>query len=201
MTRANPTLRQRLARRLLRLYGWQVETAAPPDPKYVMIVAPHTSNVDFPYGYLGKMTLGLHLHWIGKHTLFRWPYGWLSRLLGGLPVDRRARHKASQQIAAVFDTREELIIAITPEGTRSRTAGWKSGFYYIALEAGVPLAMAYIDYRRKAMGISETFYPSGDIDADMQRIREFYADKTGRYPEKTSEVVLLPSSSQTNTVE
>lgn len=192
MTQPTLTLRQRIARRLLRLVGWDVDPYIPPPAKYVLIVAPHTSNWDFPYGYLGKMALGLQLHWVGKHTLFRWPYGWLMRWLGGIPVDRRSRNNVIQQLADVFARRERLVIAITPEGTRSYTPNWKSGFYYTALAAKVPLAMGYIDYRRKRMGISEPFLPSGDLEADMERIRAFYADKTGRYPEKTGEIRILP---------
>lgn len=194
MRRTTRGLRQGLARLVLRLCGWTVETPAPEAPKYVLVVAPHTSNWDFPWGYLGKVTLGLHLNWMGKHTLFRWPYGWFMRWLGGIPVDRRGRHNLSQQMAAVFARRERLVLAIMPEGTRSYTKGWKTGFYYIALAAQVPLALGYIDYRRKAMGISEPFYPSGNLEADLQRIREFYADKIGRYPEKTGEIAILPSS-------
>lgn len=193
MTQPALTLRQRIAQYLLKLCGWSVETTAPQVPKYVLVVAPHTSNWDFPYGYLGKMALGLHLHWVGKHTLFRWPFGRLARWLGGIPVDRRARHNAIQQLAAVFERRQRLVLAITPEGTRSYTKGWKSGFYYTALAAKVPLALAYINYSRKTMGIDTPFHPSGDIDADMQRIRAFYTNKVGRYPEKTGEIVILPT--------
>jgi 1-acyl-sn-glycerol-3-phosphate acyltransferase len=192
MTRPVPTLRQRIARRLLALRGWQVDDHVPEDPKYVLIVAPHTSNWDFPLGYLGKTTLGLHLHWVGKHTLFRWPIGWLSRRLGGIAVDRRSRNNVIQQLAAVFAKRERLVIAITPEGTRSYTPGWKSGFYYTALEAKVPIAMAYIDYSRKRMGIGELFRPCGDIHADMDRIRAFYSDKVGCHPENAGEIRILP---------
>lgn len=189
-----PTRRQRLARVVLKLCGWAVETPAPAAPKYVLVVAPHTSNWDFPWGYLGKTVLGLHVHWVGKHTLFRWPFGRLARWLGGIPVDRRARHNAIEQLAAVFEQRQHLVLAITPEGTRAYTKSWKSGFYYTALAAKVPLALAYIDYSRKVMGIDTPFYPSGDLEADMQRIREFYADKAGRYPEKAGEIVILPAS-------
>lgn len=192
----SPTRRQRFARALLKLCGWTVETPAPAAPKYVLVVAPHTSNWDFPWGYLGKTVLGLHVHWVGKHTLFRWPFGRLSRWLGGIPVDRRAQHNAIEQLAMVFEQREHLVLAITPEGTRGYTKNWKSGFYYTALAAKVPLALAYIDYERKAMGIDTPFHPSGDLDADMQRIREFYADKAGRYPEKAGEIVILPPNSR-----
>lgn len=192
MTHPVPNLRQRVSRRLLTLCGWEVDPYVPEHEKYVLVVAPHTSNWDFPFGYLAKTVLGLHLSWVGKHTLFRWPYGWLMRWLGGISVDRRARHNVIQQLADVFARRERLVIAITPEGTRGYTPGWKSGFYYTALAAKVPLALAYIDYSRKRMGIAEAFVPSGDIDADMDRIRAFYADKHGRYPRNKGEIRILP---------
>lgn len=186
------TLRQRFARYLLSLFGWKVETDAPDIAKYVLVVYPHTSNWDFPIGYLGKMSLALKLRWVGKHTLFHWPYGWLMRALGGISVDRRSRNNVSQQLAEVYCDHDEMIIAITPEGTRSYVPHWKSGFYYIAQAANVPIALAYIDYRRKRMGIGEPFMPSGDIEADFERIRAFFADKTACYPDKAGAVELPP---------
>lgn len=186
------TLRMRLARFILGCFGWGVVGGIPDEPKYVLVVAPHTSNWDFPLGILGKAALGLRLRWMGKHTLFKPPFGFIMRGLGGIAVDRRARNNVIQQVAAVYAQNERLVVAITPEGTRSYTEGWKSGFYYIAREAGVPLALAYIDYGGKRIGVSDTFVPSGDLEADLDRIRAFFADKKARYPAKVSPIRPLP---------
>jgi 1-acyl-sn-glycerol-3-phosphate acyltransferase len=186
-----PSVSQRFATQVLALCGWKVETGSPAADKYILVVYPHTSNWDFPFGYLAKMSLGLKLHWVGKHSLFRWPFGPLARWLGGIPVNRRSRNNVIDQMAARFRTSDQLIIAITPEGTRSRTEAWKSGFYHIARGAGVPLALAYIDYGRKRMGISPPFELSGDVEADLAHIRAFYADKQGRYPDQAGEIRFL----------
>ncbi len=185
-------LSQRLARRLLALFGWRVETEAPAAAKYVMVVYPHTSNWDFPWGYLGKMTLGLKLHWMGKDSLFRWPLGWFFRWLGGIAVDRSRRNNFIEQFSERFRGDERLIIAITPEGTRGRTEYWKSGFYHLARAAQVPLTLAYIDYGNKRMGISEPLWLSGEVEADLERIRAFYADKAGRYPAAAAPIRFAP---------
>jgi 1-acyl-sn-glycerol-3-phosphate acyltransferase len=189
-TSARP--RQRFARWLLGLLGWRVEATLPAVPKYVVIGAPHTSNWDFPYGVLAMWAIGFRYRWIGKHTLFRWPFGGLMRALGGIPVDRRARHNFIGQMREIFAREPELVLIITPEGTRRRTEHWKSGFYYIARAAQVPIALGFIDYRGKRIGVGPSFTPSGDIAADMAVIRAFYADKIGRYPAHQGEIRILP---------
>ncbi|RFA25829.1 hypothetical protein CAI21_17875 [Alkalilimnicola ehrlichii] len=187
-TTTREKLSQRFARRVLALFGWQVETGQPALKKYILVVYPHTSNWDFPWGYLGKMALNLQLNWMGKDSLFRWPLGSLFRRLGGIPVNRGERHNFITQFAERFRQRQQLILAITPEGTRGHTECWKSGFYYMAKEAEVPVALAYIDYRRKRMGIGEPFMVSGDPQHDLTKIRHFYADKSGRYPNKAGTI-------------
>lgn len=185
---------QRIARWLLACFGWQVETPRPALRKYVLVVYPHTSNWDFVWGYLGQMVLRLKLNWMGKDTLFRWPFGTVARWLGGIPVNRRTRNNFIEQMAERFARSDDLVLAITPEGTRARTEGWKSGFYYIAKAADVPVVLGYIDYKRKRMGVSEPFLVTGDVEADMARIREFFADKYGRYPQNAGVIRLLPRS-------
>lgn len=184
--------RQRFARWVLRLLGWRVQATLPDVPKYVLIGAPHTSNWDFPYGVLAMWAIGSNFRWIGKHTLFRWPFGSLMRGLGGIPVDRRARHNVIEQMRSVFVREPELVLVITPEGTRRRTEYWKSGFYHIALASQVPIALGYIDYRGKRIGIGPAFMPGGDIERDMAMVRAFYADKIGKYPENQGEIRILP---------
>lgn len=156
----------------------------------MLIGAPHTSNWDFFYFLLMVYAAGLKLHFVGKESLFRWPVGIVMRWLGGIPVDRRSSNNFVKQMVAVYDQHEQLVITIAPEGTRGKTDTWRTGFYYIALGAGVPIALGYIDYRRKVVGIGPTLTPSGDIQADFERIKNFYAQKTGRYPELQGEIVI-----------
>jgi 1-acyl-sn-glycerol-3-phosphate acyltransferase len=134
---------------------------------------------------------------MGKHTLFRPPLGWLMRGLGGLPIDRSARHNVVEQAVQSFRERERLVLAILPEGTRKRTPYWKSGFYHIAVGAKVPIALGYADYRRKVGGIGRIFVPSGDVDTDMAIIREFYSRMTGKRPEQFGEIRLKAQDEDT----
>ena len=181
--------RRPISRFFLRLIGWSADIRPVP-PKYVLIGSPHTSNWDFPLALLLLRVIGTEGHWIAKHTVFRWPLGWIMRRLGGLPVDRTASHNFVDQIVQLFDEREHLVITIAPEGTRKKTAHWRTGFYYIALGAGVPIVLGYLDYKNKRGGLGPTLQPSGDIDADLELMREFYADKTGRHPVKTGRIAV-----------
>lgn len=167
----------------LRCFGWRIEGPRPPFKKYLILAAPHTSNWDVPAMLAMSYVYGIHVSWIGKHSLFRGPLGPLMRFLGGVPVDRRARHNAVQQMVDEFDRREELCLMITPEGTRARAECWKSGFYYIARGAGVPIVLGLLDFKRKVGGLFEAVYPSDDIKADMDKIRAFYQGASGKYPE------------------
>lgn len=167
----------------LRCFGWRIEGSKPPFKKYLVIAAPHTSNWDVPAMLAMSFVLGVRVSWIGKHTLFRGPLGPFMRWLGGVPVDRRARHNAVQQMVDEFDRRDELCLMITPEGTRDRSEYWKSGFYYIARGAGVPIVLGLLDFKRKVGGLFEAIYPSDDIKADMDKIRAFYKNASGKYPE------------------
>ncbi len=171
-----------LGRFYLWLIGWQLGGAKPPMPKYVIIAAPHTSNWDVPVMLALSYVYGIRVSWVGKHTLFKGPLGILMRFLGGVPVDRRARHNAVEQLVEEFQQRDELALLITPEGTRSRSEYWKSGFYHIARGARVPLVLGLLDFKHKRGGLFEVFEPSGDITADMDRIRAFYADANAKYP-------------------
>ena len=172
------------ARLWLWAFGWRCETQTPPHPKFVIIGAPHTSNWDLPFTLATAAVLRIHVNWMGKHTLFEGRLGWLYRLLGGIPVDRRSSNNLVSQTADTFRNAERLIIAISPEGTRRKADHWKSGFYHIAREAGVPIGCGYLDYSRKVCGVGLFLTPSeGNLRADMDRIREFYRDIKGRHPE------------------
>ena len=181
---------QRLARFILRLIGWRTHVHNHRLNRYVLIGAPHTSNWDFGIMLLLMGAEQLPIRFMGKDSLFRWPLGPVMRSLGGIPVNRRERTNLVDQIAAKFEEFEELIIGIAPEGTRSKTAHWKTGFYYIALKAQVPIAMAYLDYGNKIIGVGPSFVPSGDINADFEIIREFYTGIVGKNPKRQGEIIL-----------
>jgi 1-acyl-sn-glycerol-3-phosphate acyltransferase len=173
----------RTASRLyLHLTGWVVEGSLPPGTtKCVLIAAPHTSNWDLPYTLMVAFCLRLNIYWMGKQVIFRFPFGPLMRWLGGIAVDRsRSTNLVSASAAALVAAEGRLQLVVPPEGTRGRTRHWKTGFYYIALEAGVPIVLAYMDYERKRSGLGPVFTPSGDVEADMVEIKRFYAGIKGR---------------------
>jgi 1-acyl-sn-glycerol-3-phosphate acyltransferase len=182
-----------LALTFLKVFGWRLEGRLPDVDKLVVIAAPHTSNWDLPV----LLSLGFSLRakacWLGKHSLFRWPFGLMFRWMGGIPVYRSSSHNMVEQTVETFRNSEKLILAIPPEGTRSKVSYWKTGFYYIALGAETPVAMAFIDYKRKASGIGPTLYPTGDIEADMEVIRNFYATVTAKYPDKAGLPAIAPN--------
>lgn len=181
-----------LAMAALRLKSWRLEVNMPTAPKFVLVGAPHTSSMDLFYALLLAHGTGIKMHWIGKDSLFRWPLGRAMRWLGGIPVKRDARQNFVTQMVNVFNQAERLVVAIAPEGTRGRADHWKTGFYYIAQGAGVPIALGFVDYKEKVVGIGPTIVPSGDIHADFAKIKAFYGGKTGRYPHKQGEARIQP---------
>lgn len=195
ITEQQARMKRWLGRFYLWLVGWKMEGAKPPYKKYLILAAPHTSNWDVPLMLSMSYIYGIRVSWIGKHSLFKGPLGPFMRWIGGVPVDRRARHNAVQQMVDEFARRDELCILITPEGTRSRAEYWKSGFYYIAKEAGVPIVLGLLDFRRKVGGLYEAFVPTGDLKADMDRIRAFYNGATAKFPEHFGPVRLKEESS------
>ena len=171
-----------LATATLRLKSWKLDVNMPTAPKFVLVGAPHTSGLDLLYALLLAHGAGIKMNWIGKDSLFRWPMGGPMRWLGGIPVQRHSRQNFVQQVVDIFNRLEKLVVAIAPEGTRGKADHWKTGFYYIAQGAGVPIALGFVDYKDKVVGIGPTIYPSGDIHADFDQIKTFYAGKTGRHP-------------------
>ena len=172
-----------LGRLWLWLFGWQIHGEAASHRKFVLIAAPHTSNWDFPFMLATAYVMRVRISWFGKHTLFIPPWGWLLRRLGGIPVDRRASHSLVSQMAEKFQESDELVLAVPPEGTRSKVRLWKSGFYHIASESRVPIGLGYLDYARKRCGLGMFVMPSGNVDDDMNKIREFYRDIRGKFPD------------------
>ncbi len=177
-----PLLRA-IATALLKLTGWRHVGITPEKQHFVLIGAPHTSNWDFPLMLLAVLMLRLRLNWMGKNSLFRFPFGGLMRWLGGIPIDRSRSHNMVEQIAQMYRDTDELVILIPPEGTRKKVEHWKTGFYHIANLADVPILMGYLDVPSKSIGLADFFHPTGDIERDMIEIRRFYADKTGIRPE------------------
>ena len=177
-----------VSRWILKALGWSILKQLPDSQKYVAIAAPHTSNWDFPLGILAASAMRLEINWIGKHTLFRWPYGWFFRAIGGIPIERGVGTNLSRQMAAQFAQTDKLVLAIAPEGTRSKLDHWKTGFYYIALAAEVPIALGCLDYQHKQVGISDSFIPSGDIEADFEIIGKYYQDKVGKIPQQAGTI-------------
>jgi len=172
--------------------------AFPDSPKFIMVGAPHTSNWDFFYAMLFKYASGLHFKWIGKASLFKPPFGSLFLRLGGIPVWRDKKSNFVAQISDLFDRSEQLVIAISPEGTRQQTAYWKSGFYYMAVGARVPIVLGFVDYARKQVGLGPELHPTGDIQADFKQIQAFYSDKRGAHPANQNPIGLLPPVEQSS---
>lgn len=177
-----------LARLLLRLAGWRPVIVPPPGPKGVVMVYPHTSNWDFPLGVLARSASGLRISYVAKDSLFRPPLGGLFRWLGGIPVNRRVSTGFVGQLVRRFAESERLLIAIAPEGTRGHVPHLRSGFYHLAVQAGVPLGLAFIDYGRREVGIGAWVTLSGDAECDLVTIRDFYAGRRGRHPDKAGEI-------------
>ena len=166
----------------LRLNGWKVEGALPTSAqRCVLIAAPHTSNWDLPCTLMAGFALRLNLYWMGKASLFRWPFGALMLWLGGVAVNReRSTNLVAASAQALREAGGPWQLVVPPEGTRGKARHWKTGFYFIALQAQVPIILAYMDYGRKVAGLGPEFVPTGDIERDMTEIRRFYAGAQGR---------------------
>jgi len=174
--------RARVARLVLRALGWEAHGDPPPLAKYVLLAAPHTSYWDFALVYLLTFVYELRISFLMKHTMFVGPVGWWLRRVGGIAVRRHLRENLVHDLAAQFQTQARLVLVIAPEGTRAGSEYWKSGFYHLARRAEVPVVLGYLDYGRRHAGFGPALTLSGDVAADMDEIRKFYSDKTGRYP-------------------
>ncbi len=175
-----------MAMGILALMRWRAVGEPIANQRFVLIGAPHTSNWDFPIMLMVVLKLRLRVHWLGKKSLFRFPFGALMRWLGGIPIDRSRRSNTVEQIAALYRQHDELVVLIPPEGTRSRVERWKTGFYHIANQASIPILMGYLDASRREAGLADFFQPTGNADKDIAEIREFYADKRGIRPENAA---------------
>jgi 1-acyl-sn-glycerol-3-phosphate acyltransferase len=175
------------------LGGWKVVGRKPDAAKYVVIAAPHTTNWDGLWYFAAGCILRMEVCFLGKHSLFVGPLGWLLRGMGGIPLDRSRRHNMVSQAVDWFRRADRLCFGVAPEGTRKWTPGWKTGFYHVAHQAGVPIYLAYADYAKKEAGLlAEPLQPSGDLDADFARLRAIYEPIVAGRPENKSPVVPLP---------
>jgi 1-acyl-sn-glycerol-3-phosphate acyltransferase len=172
---------------VLALFGWRIEAEVPDEPKLVLIAAPHTSNWDFLLAMATIFALGIRVSWMGKHTMFRWPFKRFLIWIGGVPTDRTAAQGTVQQTIDIFDRCDKFILGLAPEGTRSHVGRWKTGFYHVARGANVPVVMVRLDYGRKVLGIGPSLLPSGDIEADMARIQSFFAGVKGKFPSRRAD--------------
>jgi 1-acyl-sn-glycerol-3-phosphate acyltransferase len=187
-------IRRSIGRFVLWSRRWRIEGDPPADhTKYVLIAAPHTSNWDLLYLLAMSWTTGVRVSWLGKESLFPGPVGTVLRALGGIPVVRDQKSGLVSSLAREFAAADRLVVAFPPEGTRSRTDHWRTGFYRVACASEVPIVCSYLDYSRRLGGFGPVIEPGGDIAVDLPLFQEFYADKRGKYPHEESDVALRPA--------
>ncbi|AMO58074.1 glycerol acyltransferase [Endozoicomonas montiporae] len=179
----NTTLRL-LSSGILKLAGWKKEGQLPAVDKCVVIAAPHTSNWDFIFMMLMAFSFRLKVFWMGKNSLFKGPMGPIMHFLGGISVERSKHTGLVQQTIDQFNQNNNLFIALSPEGTRGKVTKWKSGFYHVAAGANVPIAMSFLDYKRKVAGFGPMFHPTGDYEKDLAEIQAFYRGVSGKNPSR-----------------
>ncbi|MBL0311289.1 MAG: lysophospholipid acyltransferase family protein [Holophagaceae bacterium] len=168
-----------VGRTYLRLSGWRIEGNFPADAKYVVIVAPHTSNWDFTLGVAVVFAVELRVSWLGKHSIFKPPFKKFLRWMGGIPVDRSASHGVVGECVRAFEAAPTLMLALAPEGTRKGVSQWKTGFYLIAEKAGVPIMPVGFDYQEHVVRLKPLFKPSGNLEQDLPIIQAMFSDVHG----------------------
>ena len=172
-----------IGRAMMTLTGWKFEGTLPDVPKFVMIIAPHTSNWDFIVGLWAYFALSFRASWLGKHTIFKWPLGPFMRWLGGIPVERSVSRDRVSETVHAFESSEQLLLILAPEGTRKYVAEWKTGFYHVANNAHVPIVPVAFDFRNHVIKIFEAFYTTGDAESDIDRLQDHYRGIVGKHPE------------------
>lgn len=180
----------RLFHWILSRRGWRFEGSVPDDPKWIALGAPHTTNWDFIAFVATAHHFDMEVRFLGKHTLFRWPFGAMFRSLGGIPVDRSRSGGVVARVSESFGASDEMVLVVAPEGTRDMARWWKSGFLKIAEAADVPVVFAGIDYPTKSVTLSAPVHFDGDVSGFMDEARSFFADKRGLHPEKESPIAL-----------
>ena len=170
-----------LGRMMMRLSGWRFDGTLPDVPKIVIVVAPHTTNWDFVIGVMVLWALDIKISFLGKHTLFRGLFGKWMRSIGGIPVDRASTHGVVGDAVEAFRVAERMVLALAPEGTRQLDKGFRMGFLHIAHGAGVPVLLAYFDFSRKVVGFGPLMHTSGDANADLATVLNYYRPIRGKY--------------------
>lgn len=175
---------------ILKIFGWKVNTTLPEHAdRCVMIASPHTSNWDFLFCLAAFRVLGIPFRFTVKDQMFKFPFGFFTKRLGGIAIDRRPKAQGEERLSTVeamanlFKDHKRLVVLVTPEGTRSLRKEWKTGFYYVAKNAGVPVCLGYLDYKNKIAGVGKTVHPSNDIEKDMREIMAFYKDIPAKHQE------------------
>lgn len=173
-----------LSKVLFKITGWRlVGGLTSENRRCVMVAGPHTSNWDFIYARAAFYLMDAPIRFTIKKEFMRFPFGGLLHSMGALPIDRSRNTKmVDAMIRIIKDTPGDMCVLVTPEGTRKYQPRWRKGFYYVALGANVPIVLGYLDYARKEAGIGPTFYPTGNLEADIEEIMAFYRTKTGKFP-------------------
>ena len=183
---AVPRIRRPVLRYLgvigLRVLGWRITGSLPNVPKFVIAVGPHTSNWDFAIAFLAYLSLELRASWLGKHTIFGFPWGPVLRHFGGIPVQRHAAQALVATAVSEFQRHEAFLLALAPEGTRRRVSRWRSGFHRIALGAGVPIVAVALDFGNREVQLGPVFHPTADFAVDLKRLADRYAEVTPKRP-------------------
>lgn len=180
--------KQIIGKTWLKAFGWEVDGDAPDVPKAVVLAAPHTSNWDFPFTLAVTWAVGIDIAWLGKRQMFIPGFRRVLKFIGGIPVDRSAKHNLVSQVADKLKAADNLFVIVPPEGTRANVGRWKTGFYYMAVEADVPIVLGYLDFAKKKGGFGTLFHPTGDLNVDAEVIRAFYKDIRGKRPSLFTEV-------------
>jgi 1-acyl-sn-glycerol-3-phosphate acyltransferase len=173
------------------MFGWEIEGGPPGIRRAVVIAYPHTTNWDLPFTLACAYALDVDIKWLGKKDLFRFPWRWSMRKLGGIPVDRSRRTNLVDAVVEAIAPLPDVLVVIPPEGTRGKAGRWKSGFYWIAHRAKIPIVLGFLDFKRRRGGLGEVFEPTGDIQVDFERIRAFYRGIEGKYPDKQGPITLV----------
>lgn len=173
-----------ISRTLLKLLGWKILPAKFNSPKAILVAGPHTSNWDFVYGMLFMMSINIDLKWMGKASIFKKPFVGLLKSMGGIPIERNKNKNAVDQTVEIFSKKEKLCLALSPEGTRSKTTKWKSGFYHIAKGANVPIVTVFLDYKTKSMGFNELFYASDSFEENVDKIKSLWSKCVPKIPDQ-----------------
>ncbi len=166
---------------ILKLINWRIEGNIPDEiSKFVIVVAPHTTNWDFFLGVIARGAAGFHSNYLGKSSLFKPPFGFIFRALGGIPVDRSKNNNLVDQVVKEVELRKKFGLAVAPEGTRKKVDLWKTGFYYIAVKAGIPIIPTQLDWEKRVVRFLEPFYPTGDITKELPLIQSKFENIKGK---------------------